>query len=50
MTEAERAHWLAEAQSARPVDAWPAYLRAAAHDDALTEATRWLASKKAGDA
>jgi hypothetical protein len=45
VTEAERAHWLAEANSARPRDAWDAYLRQCAYDDALNEAMSWLDSR-----
>lgn len=45
LAEAERAQWLAEAQSARAADAWGAYLRASAYNDALAEATSWLASR-----
>lgn len=44
-TEAERAHWLAEAQSARPVDAWSAYQRATAYDGAQAHADEWIGSR-----
>lgn len=44
MAEDERGHWLAKAQSAKPADAWAAYLTDAAHEDALAEAESWLAT------
>ncbi|WP_244221238.1 hypothetical protein [Paraburkholderia aromaticivorans] len=45
ITEAERAHWLAKASSARPRDAWGAHLQQSAHDDALNEAMSWLEAR-----
>jgi hypothetical protein len=45
ITEDERAHWLVKASSARPRDAWDAYLQQCAHDDALNEAMSWLESR-----
>lgn len=45
MSEAERAHWLAVARSARPVDARYACLLEEAHLDAIEEAETWLASR-----
>lgn len=44
LTEAERGRWLAKAQSAKPVDAWAAYLADEAHEDALAQAEDWLAT------
>jgi hypothetical protein len=46
ITESERGHWLAKADSARPHDAWDAYLQQSAHDDALNDAMSWLESPK----
>lgn len=50
MTEAERGRWLAKAQSARPVDAWTAYLTDTAHADALDEAESWVATRSPDEA
>lgn len=42
MTEAERGHWLKVADSARPADAYHAFLLAEAYADAESEAYAWL--------
>jgi hypothetical protein len=42
IAEDERAHWLAQANSARPVDAWGAFLRSQAHADANAEGQAWV--------
>ena len=44
IAEDERAHWLAQASSARPVDAWGAFLRSKAHADAdaVAEGQEWV--------
>lgn len=42
LSEDERAHWMFVAGSAVPADAWLAYLRAEAYEDALHEAGTWL--------
>jgi hypothetical protein len=42
LREEERAHWLFVAGSAVPADAWLAYQRAEAYEDALGEADAWL--------
>jgi hypothetical protein len=42
LQEHQRAHWLQTASSARPVDAWGAYLSAEAYRDALENAESWL--------
>lgn len=44
LTEAERGRWLVTAKSARPVDAWGAYLSQEAFLDAQEEAEAWVAS------
>lgn len=44
LREQERAHWLALAVSAVPADAWAAYLRSEAYQDALNEGENWLAA------
>jgi len=41
LKESEREHWLRAADSARPVDAWAAYL---AYQAARDEGATWLAS------
>lgn len=46
ITESERGHWLAKADSAKPRDAWEAYLQQSAHDDALNDAMSWLESRE----
>ena len=43
LQEHERAHWLKTADSARPVDAWHAYLSADAYQEALDRGESWLA-------
>lgn len=43
-SEQERAHWLMMAASARPADAYHAYLLAEAHADAESTAYEWLDS------
>lgn len=40
--ENERGHWLYEAGSAAPADAWQAYLLAEAHADAVGEGENWV--------
>ncbi|MCY0853091.1 hypothetical protein [Cupriavidus sp. D39] len=45
LTEAERARWLATAKSARPVDAWGAYLSQEAFQEAQEEGENWVASR-----
>lgn len=45
MGEPERAHWLYIAGSAVPADAWLAYLRAEAYEDAMGEAEDWLSTR-----
>lgn len=47
MAEAERGHWLGVAGSARPADAYDAFLLAEAHADAEGEAYAWLDSRGA---
>ncbi|MDB0573784.1 hypothetical protein LBW59_23850 [Ralstonia solanacearum] len=42
LSESDRAHWLAEAHSARPVDAWAAHLREEAYQEARSTAEAWL--------
>ena len=44
LREQERGHWLALAVSAVPADAWAAYLRSEAYQDALNEGENWLAA------
>lgn len=46
LQERERAHWLAVAGAAVPVDAWIAYLRSEAYLDAQAEASEWLATRE----
>lgn len=43
LLESERARWLKVAESARPVDAWAAYLREEAYQEASNAAEAWLA-------
>ncbi|AXE97734.1 hypothetical protein [Paraburkholderia hospita] len=45
LPERERARWLKEAGSARPIDAWGAYLQMLALDEAKSEGELWLASR-----
>lgn len=45
LPETERARWLNEAKSARPIDAWGAYLTMLAFDEARSEGELWLASR-----
>ena len=47
MSEAERGHWLKVAASARPADAYHAFLLAEAYADAEGEAYTWLDSREA---
>lgn len=47
MTEDERGQWLKEADSARPADAYHAFLLAEAYTDAESEAYAWLDSREA---
>ncbi|WP_247394670.1 hypothetical protein [Ralstonia pseudosolanacearum] len=42
LPESERARWLADAGSARPVDAWAAYLREEAYQEAHSAAEAWM--------
>jgi len=49
ISEKERALWLAEAKSARPADAWHAWMTAEAHDDAHAEGLDWVNSHSSGD-
>jgi len=44
-SEQERAHWLMMAASARPADAYHAYLLAETYADAETTAYEWLDSR-----
>jgi hypothetical protein len=44
-SEQERAHWLMMAVSARPADAYHAYLLAEAYADAKSTAYEWLDSR-----
>lgn len=44
-SEQERAHWLMMAASARPADAYHAYILAEAHADAEAVAYEWLNSR-----
>lgn len=44
-SEQERAHWLTMASSARPADAYHAYLLAEAYADAEATAYEWLDSR-----
>lgn len=46
LPEVERAKWLKEANSARPVDAWGAYLQMLALDEARSEGELWLAMRQ----
>ena len=46
LTEAERREWLAEADSAKPRDAWAAYLQHDAYDQALNAAMSWLETRE----
>jgi len=46
MTEDDRGQWLDEADSARPVDAYQAFLLADAYIDAENEAYAWLATRE----
>lgn len=45
MTEEQRAHWLKVTDSARPADAYQAFLLAEAHADAESTAYDWLDSR-----
>jgi len=47
-SEQERGHWLMMAASARPADAYHAYLLAEAYADAESTAYRWLDSRDEG--
>jgi hypothetical protein len=47
MAETERGHWLSVAGSARPADAYDAFMLAEAHIDAEDEAYAWLDSRDA---
>ena len=44
-SEQERTHWLMMAASARPADAYHAYLLAEAHNDAQDEAESWITTR-----
>jgi hypothetical protein len=46
MTEDDRGQWLAEADSARPVDAYQTFLLTDAYIDAENEAYLWLATRE----
>lgn len=46
MTEDERSYWLEMTGSARPADAYDAFLLADAHSEAQSEAYVWLASRE----
>jgi hypothetical protein len=46
MTEDERSYWLEMTGSARPADAYDAFLLADAHSEAQSEACVWLASRE----
>lgn len=46
MTEDDRGQWLDEADSARPVNAYQAFLLADAYIDAENEAYAWLATRE----
>jgi hypothetical protein len=46
LPEHERARWLKEAKSARPVDAWGAYLQLLALDEAKSEGALWVSMRK----
>lgn len=46
--EKERALWLDEAKSARPADAWQAWLKAEAYDEAHAEGLDWVDSHSPG--
>ena len=46
MNEAERGYWLGLAESARPADAYNAFLLAEAHANAEDEACAWIDSRK----
>jgi hypothetical protein len=45
LPEVDRAHWLKAADSARPADAYHAFLLAEAYTDAENEAYAWLDSR-----
>jgi len=47
MTDAERGHWLKVAHSARPADAYHAFLLVETYTDAEREAYAWLDSRGA---
>lgn len=47
-SEQERAHWLMMAASARPADAYHAFMLAEAYADAESTAYEWLDSKDEG--
>lgn len=49
VSETERTLWLAEAKSARPADAWRAWMTAEAHNDAHSEGLDWVNSHSSGD-
>jgi hypothetical protein len=44
-SEKDRAHWLLKAASARPADAYHAFLLAQAYDEAEAEGLEWVASR-----
>lgn len=46
MDEKDRAYWLLKAASARPADAYHAFLLAQAYDDAEAEGLEWMASRE----
>jgi len=46
MSEKDRAYWLLKAASARPADAYHAFLLAQAYDDAEAEGLEWMASRE----
>lgn len=46
LTEDERRAWLAHADSAKPRDAWQAYLQQDAYDEAQNAAMSWLESRE----
>jgi hypothetical protein len=49
LPESQRALWLHVAHSARPADAYHAFLLAEAYDDAVGEAYAWLNSRERED-
>lgn len=49
MTEEFRAHWMRQAKSAVPADAWRAYLTQEALGDAVEEAEGWMYTRPKSD-